>query len=96
MSGDDRNEGVEMITTSEARCDKKYQKKPAEEVSEEACDIKNIRAWQGTVVQSMTEFVRDWQHFMLEEFAAQGRAWTSHVVLRMESFIEAVHGLTMC
>jgi len=59
-SGDDRNEGVvETITTSEARCDKKYRRKPAKEVSEEARDIKKIHTWHGTVVVSMEDFARD-------------------------------------
>jgi len=44
-------------------------------VRSEARDIKKVRAWQGTVVQSMAEFARDKvQHYMLEECAAQGRA----------------------
>jgi len=55
-SGGYRNEGMETITTSEARCDKKYQRKHAKEVSEEARDIKKIHTWHGTVVESMKDF----------------------------------------
>jgi len=50
---------VETITTSEARWDKKYQKKPAKEVLEEARDINKIHTWHGTVVESMEDFARD-------------------------------------
>ena len=35
-SEDDYNEGVETITTSEAMCEKTFQKKHAREVSEKA------------------------------------------------------------
>ena len=46
--------------------------------------MKKIQIWHGTAVESMEDFAGDLvQHYMLEELAAQGCAWTSRVVLRM-------------
>ena len=56
---DDHNGGVETITTSKATCEKKkYQKKHAKEVSNQARDIEKIHTWHdGTVALSL----RAWQ-----------------------------------
>ena len=57
-SEDDHNEGMEMITTSEAAVGNKCQKKHARGVSEQAHDINKIHTWHRTVDESMADLAQ--------------------------------------